>query len=46
MAEDLPLETLARETHLTRQAVKSRLFRVRRRLSDRLVKEAVIVATA
>jgi RNA polymerase sigma-70 factor (ECF subfamily) len=46
MAEDHPLETLARETHLTRQAVKSRLFRVRRRLSDRLVKEAVMVATA
>jgi len=46
MAEDLPLELLARETRLTRQAVKSRLFRVRRRLADRLVKEAVISATA
>lgn len=46
MAEDLPLELLAKETALTRQAVKSRLFRVRRRLADRLSEEAVSVATA
>jgi len=35
-AEDLPLEQLARQTSLSRQAVKSRLFRVRRRLAERL----------
>lgn len=46
IAEDLPLEVLARENQLTRQAVKSRLFRVRRRLADRLGREAVHVATA
>jgi RNA polymerase sigma-70 factor (ECF subfamily) len=37
VAEDLPLKDLAREVDLTRQAVKSRLFRVRRRLADALV---------
>jgi RNA polymerase sigma-70 factor, ECF subfamily len=36
MVEDLPLEKLARDSRLTRQAVKSRLFRVRRRIADRL----------
>lgn len=46
MAEDLPLEVLAKESKLTRQAVKSRLFRVRRRLAERLGREAVAVATA
>ncbi len=46
MAEDLPLEVLARDSQLTRQAVKSRLFRVRRRLADRLGREAVTVASA
>ena len=35
-AEDLPLEQLARQNNLSRQAVKSRLFRVRRRLAERL----------
>ncbi|MGZ3478158.1 MAG: RNA polymerase sigma factor, partial [Polyangiales bacterium] len=34
--EDLPLRELAKESRLTRQAVKSRLFRVRRRIADRL----------
>jgi RNA polymerase sigma-70 factor (ECF subfamily) len=34
--EDLPLRDLAKESRLTRQAVKSRLFRVRRRIADRL----------
>lgn len=46
MAEDLPLEQLAAQSRLTRQAVKSRLFRVRRRIAERLVEEAVAVATA
>jgi RNA polymerase sigma-70 factor (ECF subfamily) len=46
MAEDLALEVLTNETNLTRQAVKSRLFRIRRRLADRLGREAVSVATA
>lgn len=46
MAEDLPLEKLAQQSRLTRQAVKSRLFRVRRRIAERLVEEAVAVATA
>jgi RNA polymerase sigma-70 factor, ECF subfamily len=46
MAEDLPLEKLASEVRLTRQAVKSRLFRVRRRIAERLELEAVAVATA
>jgi RNA polymerase sigma-70 factor (ECF subfamily) len=43
--EDLPLRTLAKESHLTRQAVKSRLFRVRRRIADRL-EEAKIPVSA
>lgn len=34
--EDMPLRELAKESRLTRQAVKSRLFRVRRRIADRL----------
>jgi len=34
--EDVPLKELASEHRLTRQAVKSRLFRVRRRLAGRL----------
>jgi RNA polymerase sigma-70 factor (ECF subfamily) len=34
--EDVPLKELAAEHRLTRQAVKSRLFRVRRRLAGRL----------
>jgi RNA polymerase sigma-70 factor (ECF subfamily) len=46
MAEDLPLETLAQQSRLSRQAVKSRLFRVRRRLAERLTEEAVAVASA
>lgn len=40
-AEDLPLEQLAKQNGLSRQAVKSRLFRVRRRLADRLVQAHV-----
>ena len=36
VAEDLPLRVLADETAMTRQAVKSRLFRVRRRLAESL----------
>jgi RNA polymerase sigma-70 factor (ECF subfamily) len=44
MAEDLPLEQLARQTRLSRQAVKSRLFRVRRRLADRLAEVDVAPA--
>lgn len=50
VAEDLPLERLAQQSRLTRQAVKSRLFRVRRRIAERLTheigEEAVAVATA
>ncbi len=34
--EDVRIEDLARQARLTRQAVKSRLFRVRRRLADAL----------
>jgi RNA polymerase sigma-70 factor (ECF subfamily) len=36
IVEDLPLRVLAEECRLTRQALKSRLFRVRRRLAERL----------
>ena len=36
LEEDLPLKDLAQQSKLTRQAVKSRLFRVRRRLADAL----------
>ncbi|MBI2393725.1 MAG: sigma-70 family RNA polymerase sigma factor [Deltaproteobacteria bacterium] len=45
-AEDLPLEQLARENRLSRQAVKSRLFRVRRRLAERLETEDVAAHAA
>ncbi|MGZ3416418.1 MAG: RNA polymerase sigma factor [Polyangiales bacterium] len=34
--EDRPLRDVAEESRLTRQALKSRLFRVRRRLAERL----------
>jgi RNA polymerase sigma-70 factor (ECF subfamily) len=36
IAEDLPLRVLAEENDMTKQAVKSRLFRVRRRLAESL----------
>jgi RNA polymerase sigma-70 factor (ECF subfamily) len=36
VVEDLPLRILAEESRLTRQALKARLFRVRRRLAERL----------
>lgn len=39
--EDLPLEQLAQQNSLSRQAVKSRLFRVRRRLAERLAEADV-----
>lgn len=45
-AEDLPLEQLARDVRLSRQAVKSRLFRVRRRLAERLESEDVAARAA
>lgn len=36
MVEDLPLRVVAEQSRMTRQALKSRLFRVRRRLAERL----------
>jgi RNA polymerase sigma-70 factor (ECF subfamily) len=36
VVEDLPLRALAEQSRLTRQALKSRLFRVRKRLAERL----------
>lgn len=47
VVEDQPLRDLANDARLTRQAVKSRLFRVRRRLAERLdeaVSEGALVA--
>lgn len=45
--EDLPLKELAEQSRLTRQAVKSRLFRVRRRLAEALELDAgLALATA
>ncbi len=38
--EDVPLKDLAKQNDLTRQAVKSRLFRVRRRLAEALELDA------
>jgi RNA polymerase sigma-70 factor, ECF subfamily len=42
VAEDLPIDALAKDVRLTRQAVKSRLFRVRRRLAERLDREGAL----
>jgi RNA polymerase sigma-70 factor, ECF subfamily len=36
VVEDLPLQALAEETRMTRDAVKARLFRVRRRIAESL----------
>jgi RNA polymerase sigma-70 factor (ECF subfamily) len=44
--EDVPLAQLAEDHDLTRQAVKSRLFRVRRRLAERLASESGVARAA